>query len=655
MYFHIRNHVYDPNKPHNDYLCDFSIVSEEDIFGKFVTFILDPNENDLYEIEPDKICKNPLNDYMYTNNIIIKSKYSLLDTTIYEILLNKGITKYIDRLLLWAINFNLLWLVELVYNYKPLIGFENHEIRMACNCDDMNLVKYIITRNDYFKFNIESLLDNITNKEIILYLIDFIDTDIFIKHIMENYSIEFFFDCIKGNIILTQEHIKLAIQNGKVPILEYLVNLGIEYDFNKLISEIKDFDTLKYMLEIGHVLNKDDVDKILSNIETTQTIEYLMDLGYVINSQLIISMFDETLIVSENTDIIEFLKSINATDSDLTVDFIEYLLEDDFEKVKQIMEYFPGANTVIDCNLFLKYAIISEDISKIEYAINKGGDLKKYYKDILLTNNVTILNLFLNHEEISDIDNIVLKIIENDYIESIKYLIDNNYNVNLIDIFQIIMKNHYRNSITKYICEQIANNNLIIPNLVEIIINHFLDGYEIDWLLKYNFEYQYKDNLEEIIMAIIMGDYDNAKNMIMSYNCISNLKILYAFIINRVSEEDSTVKMDPIKFLLDLNSDNDKYAQSAFILSVFYIPLLKYLVEEKQIDLTVNGDNIVKYSIEYGHFDIFRYLYYNGFDVKNNEIDLKNHEFKIIVDVHNSNDECVITKFVESIKNNTYQ
>ncbi|AKI80501.1 putative ankyrin repeat protein [Acanthamoeba polyphaga mimivirus] len=653
MYFHITYSNLDLNKTRDDDLGDFSIIPEEDIFGQFVTNILGPNENSLCEIEPDKICKNPLNNSIYTNNITIKNKYSLLDASIYEILLSKGITKYIDGLLLWAIDLNLLWLVELIYNYKPPINLKDREIYLSYNCDDINLVKYIVTRNDYFQLNLESLLDYVVDKEIILYLMDFVDTDKIIKYVIKNCSSEFFIDCIKGNTILTQEHIKLAIQNRKTPVLEYLINLGIEYDFNELMNNIKDFDMLKYMLEIGNILDKDSVDNIVSNIHTTEVIEYLMNLGYTINSELIISMFSDTLIVSENTDIVEFLKSINTKDSDLTVDFIEYLLEDNFEKAKQIMEYFPGANTVIDCNLFLKYAIMSEDISNIEYAINIGADLKKYYENILLTNNVTILDLYLNCGEINDIDNLVLKIIKCDCIKSIKYLVDNNYNIDLVDMFHIVIKKYYSNSIKNYICEQIINNNLLIPNLVETIINLFFDDYDVNWILKYNFEYQYKNNLDEIIMTIIMGDYDGAKNMIMNYNHTSDLKVLYAFILKEFPE-DSSNKIDTIKFLLDINADNNEYIQSAFMLSVFYTPLLKYFVEEKQVDLIINSQNIVEYLIQNGYYDVFRYLYYNGFDMKNNEFDLKNNEFEII-DVQNSNNECAIMKLIKSIKNNTYQ
>ncbi|EJN40616.1 hypothetical protein [Acanthamoeba polyphaga mimivirus] len=647
MYFHITYSDLDINETHDDDLKDFLIIPEEDIFGQFVTHILDPNENDLYEIEPDKICKNPFSSSIYTNNITIKNKYSLLDANIYEILLSKGISKYIDGLLVWAINFNLLWLLELIYNYKPPINLKDREIYLNSNCDDINLIKFIVTRNDYFQINLESLLEYVDNKEIIIYLMDFIDTDKIVKYVIGNCSSEFFIDCIQGNTILTQEHIKLAVQNRKIPVLEHLINLGIEYDLNEIINDIKDFDILKYMLEIGNSLNEDNVNIIIFNIHTTQLIEYLMNLGYTINSKLVISMFSHMLIVSENTDIVEFLKSINAKDSDLTVDFIEYLLEDNFEKAKQIMEYFPGANTVIDCNLFLKYAIISQDIPNIEYSINKGADLKKYYKNILLTNNVTILDLCLNHCEINDVNNFILKIIENDCIETLKYLVDNNYNIDLLDMFQIMVKKNYYNPIRKYICEQIKNNNLLIPNLVEIIMNLFFDDGDVNWILKYNFEYQYKDNLDEIIMTIIIGDCDGAKNMIMNYNYTSDLKVLYAFILKEFPEECSSEKMDTIKFLLDFNADNNEYVQSAFLLSVFYTPLLKYFVEDKQIDLTVNGQNIVEYLISDGDHEIFRYLYYNGFDVKNNGFE--------IINAHNSNNECAITKLIESIKNNTYQ
>ncbi|QTF49703.1 hypothetical protein qu_812 [Acanthamoeba polyphaga mimivirus] len=647
MYFHITYSNLDINKTHDDDLKDFLIIPEEDIFGQFVTQILDPNENDLCEIEPDKICKNPFSSSIYTNNITIKNKYSLLDANIYEILLSKGITKYIDGLLVWAINFNLLWLLELIYNYKPPINLKDREIYLNSNCDDINLIKFIVTRNDYFQINLESLLEYVDNKEIILYLMDFIDTDKIVKYVIGNCSSEFFIDCIQGNTILTQEHIKLAVRNRKIPVLEHLINLGIEYDLNEIINDIKDFDILKYMLEIGNTLNEDSVDKIVSNIHTTQVIEYLMNLGYTINSELVISMFSDMLTVSENTDIVEFLKSINAKDSDLTVDFIEYLLEDNFEKAKQIMEYFPGANTVIDCNLFLKYAIISQDIPNIEYSINKGADLKKYYKNILLTNNVTILDLCLNHCEINDVNKFVLKIIENDCLESLKYLVDNNYNIDLLDMFQIMVKKNYYNSIRIYICEQIKNNNLLIPNLVDTSMNLFFDDYDVNWILKYNFDYQYKDNLDEIIMTIIMGDCDGAKNMIMNYNYTSDLKVLYAFILKEFPEECSSEKMDTIKFLLDFNADNNEYIQSALLLSVLYTPLLKYFVEEKQIDLTMNGQNIAKYLTSNGDYEIFRYLYYNGFDVKN-------HEFEII-NGHNSNNECAIMKLIKSIKNNTYQ
>ncbi|AEQ60977.1 hypothetical protein [Acanthamoeba castellanii mamavirus] len=178
-------------------------------------------------------------------------------------------------------------------------------------------------------------------------------------------------------------------------------------------------------------------------------------------------------------------------------------------------------------------------------------------------------------------------------------------------------------------------------------MNLFFDDGDVNWILKYNFEYQYKDNLDEIIMTIIIGDCDGAKNMIMNYNYTSDLKVLYAFILKEFPEECSSEKMDTIKFLLDFNADNNEYVQSAFLLSVFYTPLLKYFVEDKQIDLTVNGQNIVEYLISDGDHEIFRYLYYNGFDVKNNGFE--------IINAHNSNNECAITKLIESIKNNTYQ
>ena len=634
----------------------------------FITESFSTDKNDIYTVHNDKIiflylCINQIplnefiveiepdysksdcqiiqkNDYYLMNHVIVKNKYSLTDLMTYQILFDQGITEHVDKLIAWAYNVGHLSLLKLLcehdvqykFNYNDKIWNQNirfyfyiseknfdyiyyHQIqyriskniflpRLTLNPNN-EINRYIIDHRDYFQTDCYLYLDyesRVNKNELSQYIYDNVDLDpTIILHTIIKFAspqqIQNLLDRGAEMYPLTISDILSPTLDNTITVKYLIEDLGMDYDFESLVLSSKIYPTIKYFLSIGNNIS----DKLMTDIIT----------------QLI------TTINNANIDYLKYLLTIGANEDHISIEFIGNNPNNNYGIIQVLLDYFPEHLRQIDPDKFLEYGIKGNYIVFIKFAIENGANVQSQIDLICRSSNKDILEFFCTEgniclKDIGHLDNYLIERLGKYYPKEVDYMIKTGTIANHHKIFKNIIF-YGDDEIMATFITKLKENDIAIKNLVKWIVIEFIltitgpSKLLMDYYQEY-YQSGTQDVLDNIIIAIINSDYCLAKNLLLDHpEYQSDYRIL--LLVIRKSN------CDMLDLLLDLNSGPNErtYLKYAFVMAISNIKIIKYLVEEKQIDYT---DYLLeaRYYIEVDDnicSPVLNYLYIIGLDPKN--------------------------------------
>ena len=418
-----------------------------------------------------KILKKLIFFYLNNNlfNILLFMKYNLfiniklskfyINNYIIESIIDDNLNNIKKILDLNIINTHLLYTnkkymdIALIYNSKKIIQFFHNKLNIICSNNVLNNYKLFIcnNKNRYIYKKISNSLDYIKNLQSINYKLN-------IK--LLNMSSEF--NKLKSVKYLLNQNIKLnfrtfelALYNENKSIIEYLNLKNCKYksenmidrylNYNKhynycRINNIRDFKIIKNMYTkynctasyncIKYIIYSLNY-KLLKfiNKKFNITIDNKLLVKMVILHSCVYKFINKNRINDLSNIIIYSIDHFNIDIKELIHTLSNYMYMFSYKLLKRIDNY-----EIIINNIIFNKAIIINNIGAVDYYIEKGYTIDKYYLFYILFNNKktykSIINKIDYNIDILDINNIIIN--KNYSLNKIYYLINN-----LIDDFNI--------------------------------------------------------------------------------------------------------------------------------------------------------------------------------------------------------------------------
>lgn len=604
----------------------YHIINEKNVF-KYTDFKV----KEIIQVEPD-YSKSDLKfteygDGIYATNYINEiGKISLLDiNNIEKLLCNFSHESFGPTYKLYSrfLSNNRLDLCDyLIEKDIILTQFADYYIFNFMVNPSKESLMYIIDHNDFFQISWETIFKSIIpftkDGEITDYLITLMDNlnykinyDNIIKHLITNSyileikKIEPIFE--KTNINF-HDILKYTCCSGKLQMINYLLDKGIEYDFYELIKYDISTRAIKFFIDKGHYLDGFVIDIIINSESHNiyKMVKFLIDQKFLTQDLITKQLIDT--IIKKNGNILRLL--INNFDIIDLVDLDMIIVMAINLNLMELIEWC--MNNGIDINKYMSLVMKKCHSNIISRLIELGAQVpndKSYY-------NSTILNNYC---------------MGSDCIPYLKTIIEKKFDT-AENIIHNIIENRPHIEVLKYLLTEVKNEHITVPKLTNVIIRYcyyyeYCSEYYED-LIKSGIQFDIEQ--QTIIQIIEKKTVDVQEGIFSNYELSSNLKILFVTIM--------TGNIDLLTFLLEINKCDQDYLQWALIFSCNDITMLEYVINTTNVNPThfkQEMSTMIRHADNYS----IDYLRLNNYYTKNDvSVDSKLADFMndIGIDIFNS-------------------
>ncbi|AZL89913.1 ankyrin repeat protein [Megavirus baoshan] len=567
------------------------------------------------------------------DKFIIKEYYQPNNILFYQNNIDNNITNDIKNVLLWCTyTDNTIELAKYLINLAreskiDLYDDFNHKrsyLQMACNNNFIELVKLLLDNNDYFKFNIESIIksvDNYNNYDILIILINYIkDNNI---DIIINYKKYIPQACLSGNLQLIRYFANNAIESGQD------INDILDFSLNEAVC-CGYLENVKYLISIGASMfnpKYDLIDQAIIN-DSLEVIKYLISNGYDYYKysfkyicQAIIYGYLDTLkfFIDLGVDYScqnNYLLELAIRQRKL--DVVGYLYDLGFrydEKCRHAFIYICGFDAKI-VNFILDQHTIDYDtyLQCFDSAIQRGRN--------------DVVELLINTGYVAN---------SIDYTIMISAIMHNN-----IYLVKLLVEYGFDMSLKNYGVIYFAYNRKYI-DIAEFLIGCIDSQINLNFIL---YEMINDENYEMIPYIIDKPNINIDENIISKMICKLCTKEINSFLeILSISDNISEIiilqtvinlgYIDLLKHLININGDDLEYMEWALILSVKNLDIMKYLLELDKLNINSIAPDMIIYAKIKKCDNSLKYIFLNGFDINLRQYDnLKKHKNSRIVKLY---------------------
>ncbi|AAV51026.1 putative ankyrin repeat protein [Acanthamoeba castellanii mimivirus] len=602
-----------------------------DYFGDiFYTQSTTITEIELGDTNPDfKISILHNNNYL-TSHVIKSTKYSLLDVNTVQMLLDYKDPDYelksTCHLYIFYMTKNRFDICDylIASNIKYIDSFGNISLLNSTNLNNYQLIKYIIDNNEFFNCRYYYLMLGILRYTKFYDLVDYI-LELISKsnnHIDYNSLLmELFskFDCmgslinseidafqikklIDGNYFDEKVLFDTVICNN-FELTKYLVEKGFNYDFDTIINSNVKFDVLKYFIELGNYLTDDHIYMILCNTSC----EYYEKIIYLVDNNHITEKYFTKSIISR---IIHF----------------EFYLLDYLTNKLNIIE-------LIDLDLLMKTSIRCNETVMVKKCIDYGINPDEYM-EFAIKHDICIAKKLM--ELGGNIPDNMCIYNPDAYltIESIDIILENNYD-SLENLLPKII-NNCDSEIIMYIIKKLTDTTIIIPHgLIKIFIRSYYWGRGNDiysGIINSNLNF---DDYQQIIIGIMRKEYNKIEQLIFSSTYYNSIELLFVVTLSE--------NIELFKLLLEINCNDNNYLSWAFVFSIGCFKLMKYIVDNYNIDIYQRQFEVCIMSLQN------YYRCYNQSDQIKFYLLLMGYEISCFNNKKNYNENIPLVKFMREM------
>lgn len=479
-------------------------------------------------------------------------------------------------------NKHILYRIGFHYNnvdiIKYLIG-ENIKPTNSCILPCLNftpeMIDYILENNNYLGLNLLKLIEkysysfDINNHKLIIHIIKFL--------LLHNFDInnelinEYVLFINNLNIIkllaeynkLTNDSIVFAAQYGYFDIVKYLYESGIysPYHIKEAIIKAKTLDVRRFLT--NHCAEYDH--------ETmTQSFKY----------SILFSKIDIVEYIIQNELNIEELENIfmeiNIIDYDfISIHIFKYLINLSPIITHHLCQNYPRilVRMVLEREIEFIHKLLDCDIyinpdSLHEYECPMYNAIRMNYIDIIKILMDTGIQ-FKNYDNYIEDAYIMINI------NTLKFLIENNVDIDLKNIFKLAYK-FYDEKTIEYLITIMDNINLVDTYIT--LYKQSFSKIKSDCFNKYilNSSRQFECSILQKIIIDIVNDIDCRDSILQNELC-DNLEITYIVLRKKNTQI--------INFLIDINSDNNEYLEWLYVLSAYNISLMISILDKINIDI----------------------------------------------------------------------
>ncbi|AGD92103.1 putative ankyrin repeat protein [Megavirus lba] len=500
-------------------------------------------------------------------------------------------------------NKHILYRIGFHYNNVDIIEHLIKEnIKPSDNCIPLclnftpEMIDCILENNDYLGLNLLKIIEKYSytfdakNHNLIMHIIKFL----LLHNIDINYTmVTTYVSCLDNlNIIkllveynkIENDNIVLASQYGFIDIVKYLYESGIysPHHIKKAIIETRSLDVRCFL--INHCAEYDRETMI-------QSFKY----------SIIFSKIDIVVYITQNELNIEDIENIF-----MEIDVIRY----DFISI-HILKYLINLSPIITNHIYQNYpailarTILEKDIEfihkLIDYNIFIDPDMSNQYDcpmyNAIQMNSIDIIKILMDTGTQFKNYN---KYIEDAYIminvDTLKYLIENNVDIDLKNIFKLAYK-FYDNKTIEYLVFIMDNLNLVDTYIASY--KQSFSDIKSDCFTKYilNSSRQFECSILQKIQIEIINDIDCRDSILQNELC-DNLEIAYIALRKKNTQI--------INFLIDINSHNNEYLEWLYVLSAYDINLMISILDKINIDIKPRSlETMIYASINNEDIDYF--------------------------------------------------
>ncbi|AVG45934.1 ankyrin repeat protein [Acanthamoeba polyphaga mimivirus] len=575
----------------------YTIIDVKYILTYIGKKILQRLELELKEVElsndPDVVMIEKTEGIYITNYMpTILRTHFIYDLSTIEILVNHN-----------PDNKHILYRIGFHYNNVDIIEHLIKEnIKPSDNCIHLclnftpEMIDCILENNDYIGLNLLKIIEKYSytfdakNHNLIMHIIKFL----LLHNIDINYTmVTTYVSCLNNlNIIkllveynkIENDNIVLASQYGFINIVKYLYESGIysPHHIKKAIIETRSLDVRCFL--INHCAEYDRETMI-------QSFKY----------SIIFSKIDIVVYITQNELNIEDIENIF-----MEIDVIRY----DFISI-HILKYLINLSPIITNHIYQNYpailarTILEKDIEfihkLIDYNIFIDPDMSNQYDcpmyNAIQMNSIDIIKILMDTGTQFKNYN---KYIEDAYIminvDTLKYLIENNVDIDLKNIFKLAYK-FYDNKTIEYLVSIMDNLNLVDTYIASY--KQSFSDIKSDCFTKYilNSSRQFECSILQKIQIEIINDIDCRDSILQNELC-DNLEIAYIALRKKNTQI--------INFLIDINSHNNEYLEWLYVLSAYDINLMISILDKINIDIKPRSlETMIYASINNEDIDYF--------------------------------------------------